>query len=101
MLIAHPEDRRRIEDEIERALSPLAVAMRWDFGELVITVEGSRTERIDSASLSWEGAIQALKAVREDLGRAGYQLAEWDPPLSAPEFQDTPIDACPLPPDKG
>ena len=101
MLIAHPEDRQRIEDEIERALSPLAVAVRWDYGDIVLTVEGSRTERISSASLSWEGAVQALKTLREELRGDGFTLAEWEPPLAAPEFQDTPVDACPLPRDDG
>jgi hypothetical protein len=98
MLIAHPEDRRRIEDETERALSPLDVALRWDYGDLVITVEGARTERISTASISWEEVVLALKTLRDDLRRAGLTLAEWEPPLPAPELQDTPLDACPLPP---
>ena len=101
MLIAHPEDRRRIEDEIERAVAPLSVMMRWDYGDLVLTLEGSRTERISTASISWEGAVRAMQALREDLRRAGFTLGEWEPPFDAPEVQDTPLGSCPVPRDDG
>lgn len=73
--------RRRIEDALEHAFSPLEVQYRWEQGDLWVEVEGHQEVRIASESLSWSGITELMRTWRGDLQRKGVTLAAWEPPL--------------------
>jgi hypothetical protein len=84
MSINDEATRDAIKVEFEKAFSPRAVRIEWDFGDLLYQIEGLKHSKLPRTEVHWNSVMTILQTIRGDLRRSGVKLQDWAPPPAPP-----------------